>query len=78
MSSFDSVDFFPDTSLLNDPSQYFEDPRKTGPAVVLTKHPISATSLPATGGLHRGECFAMQLPRPGVLRAIRRTARSIR
>jgi cytochrome P450 len=42
MSSFDAVDFFTDTSLVNDPHPYFEQLRKRGPAAALSKHPVVA------------------------------------
>lgn len=42
MSSFDAVDFFTDTSLVDDPHPYFEFLREQGPAVPLSKHPVVA------------------------------------
>lgn len=42
MSSFDAVDYFKDTSLVNDPNPYFDYLRQRGPAVALPHHPVVA------------------------------------
>lgn len=42
MSSFDTVDYFSDTSLVNNPHPYFEYLRSKGPAVVLPHQPVVA------------------------------------